>query len=148
MLLTAKKTYCFWGSFVIAVHLIPMLLSGQPLYSSKDSVKVFSILEKADQQIAGSLLSEAHQSASEALEFSRQKKFLRGEASAHTTLADIYYRRSESTKMGYHDSASLKIGLQLKILFSLPYPIINWGRCCLMTTKSLKRNNCSIKPCN
>ena len=135
MLLTAKKTYCFWGSFVMAVLHLPVLLAAQPLYSSGDSVKVFSLLEKADQQITSSQLSEAQQSATEALEFSRQKKFLRGEANAHTTLADIYYRRSESPKMGYHDSASLKIGLQLKDSFLIALSYYQLGQMLLDENK-------------
>jgi len=135
MLLTAKKTYCFWGSFVMAVLHLPVLLAAQPLYSSGDSVKVFSLLEKADQQITSSQLSEAQQSATEALEFSRQKKFLRGEANAHTTLADIYYRRSESPKMGYHDSASLKIGLLLKDSFLIALSYYQLGQMLLDENK-------------
>jgi len=123
MISTAKKLYCYWGSFIIALLLFPIVLAAQSPYSYRDSMKVFSLLEKADQQITGSQLNEARQSANEALEFSRQKKFLRGEANAHTTLADIYYRQSESVKMGYHDSASLKIGLLLKdsLLIALSY---------------------------
>ena len=135
MLSAAKKLYCYLGSVVIALLLFPVASAAQLPYSSGDSLKVTSLLNKADQQIAGSLLNEAQQSATQALEFSRQKKFLRGEANAHTTLADIYYRRSESPKMGYHDSASLKIGLQLKDSFLIALSYYQLGQMLLDENK-------------
>ena len=123
-----KKIRTCLPAILVVTLFLPVDLFAQSGYSVKDSIKVFALLEKADQQIASSLFSKVRESAENAMEFSRQKKFLRGEASAHTTIADIYYRNSESTKMAFHDSASLKIGLQLRDSFIIALSYYQTGQ--------------------
>ena len=97
-------------SFSVAVH-------SQLLYSYSDSVKIFSWLNKADELTEISIFDSAKHYANLALNISKEKKMLRGQAYAHLKIADIAYRRTGPESLFYHDSIALRIATQLKDSF-------------------------------
>lgn len=97
-------------SFSVAVH-------SQLLYTYNDSVKIFSWLNKADELTEISVFDSAKHYADLALNISKEKKMLRGQAYAHLKIADIAYRRTGPESLFYHDSIALKIATQLKDSF-------------------------------
>lgn len=89
----------------------------QLMYSASDSVKIFSWLGKADELTQVSVFDSANHYANLALNFSKDKKMLRGQAYAHLKIADVAYRKAEPASLLYHDSIALKIATQLKDSF-------------------------------
>jgi two-component system sensor histidine kinase UhpB len=91
----------------------------QQSYSPADSAKIFSWLNRADELADVSLLDSASHFTSLALNASNEKRMLRGQAYAHLKVADIAYRKNETSSLLYHDSVALKIAIQLKDSFLL-----------------------------
>lgn len=100
-----------------AVFSYSIALHSQSLYSQADSAKIFSWLNKADALTEISLFDSAKHYTNLALNMSREKKMLRGQAYAHLKIADIAYRKAETDSLIYHDSIALKIAAQLKDSF-------------------------------
>jgi two-component system sensor histidine kinase UhpB len=91
----------------------------QRTYSPADSAKVWSWLNRADDLAAVSLLDSASHFVNLALHASNEKRMLRGQAYAHLKVADIAYRKNETSSLVFHDSIALKIAAQLKDSFLL-----------------------------
>ncbi len=89
----------------------------QLLYADSDSAKIFGWLDKADELTAVSVFDSAKHYAKLALNGSKEKRMLRGQAYAHLKIAAIAYRMTETDSLHYHDSIALKIGQQLKDSF-------------------------------
>ena len=89
----------------------------QLLYSPADSTKIFSWLNKADELTEISIFDSARHYANLALNTSKEKRMLRGQAYAHLKIADIVYRKAGTESLIYHDSIALKIATQLKDSF-------------------------------
>ncbi len=91
----------------------------QPAWSTADSAKIWSWLNRADDLAAVSLLDSASHLVTLALHASNEKRMLRGQAYAHLKMADIAYRKNETIGLIYHDSTALRIAAQLKDSFLL-----------------------------
>src|SRR5882762_6771159 len=86
-------------------------------FNARDSAQVFSLLDKADQFKELSKLDSATSLCMMALQLSKAKKMLRGEAFANLALGDIEYRMSGWRAMKTYDSMGLQLGIQLKDSF-------------------------------
>src|SRR5882757_2086729 len=92
-------------------------------YNVRDSARVFTLLDEADKFKELSKLDSAASLCRQALQLSRDRKMLRGEAFSQLALGDVHYRRSEWRAMKTYDSAGLQLGVQLKdsFLIALAY---------------------------
>jgi signal transduction histidine kinase len=72
------------------------------------------LLASADELIEKCRFDSASHFAQKAIEESRSKKFMRGEAYARLKLGEIHYNKSDFAPAGALDSAALKIGAQIK----------------------------------
>jgi signal transduction histidine kinase len=79
-----------------------------------DSALIFQLLDDAEVYKDRSQLDSAAALCLRALERSRGKRFLRGEAAAFFALGDIEYRREGWAAMQRWDSGGLRLGLLLK----------------------------------
>lgn len=89
-------------------------LYSQNSYPLKDSIAIFTLLDRADELSFGTNYELAMDAANSALQISKAKKIKRGEGFALLKIADILYRKSDIKSLGQYDSAALRIGLQLK----------------------------------
>lgn len=100
----------------------------QLLYSPADSMKIFSWLNKADELTEISIFDSARHYANLALNTSKEKRMLRGQAYAHLKLADIAYRKTETSLLPFHDSMGLKIARQVKDSFLVALAQYQFGQ--------------------
>lgn len=109
------------GRFFLSLSFLlsSVVAYNQLSYSPADSAKIFSWLSKADELAEVSILDSAWHYAGLALNMSKEKRMLRGQAYAHLKIADIEYRKNETGSLVYHDSTALKIAIQLKDSFLL-----------------------------
>lgn len=98
------------------------------IYASKDSLRIFSLLDEADKFKEVSNLDSAASLCRRALQLSRDKKMLRGEAFADLALGDIRYRLSEWVAMKTYDSAGLQLGVRLKDSFLIALAYYGLGK--------------------
>src|SRR6266700_3570105 len=123
---------------IILFTLFTAVASAQTGYTKNDSAGIFELLKKAETLMEKAAYDSALQAANLALAVSRSKKMPRGEAHAHLTIADIGYRRSESINSDLHDSAALKIGIQLKDSFIIALSYYRFGQLFLGNNKNDK----------
>ncbi len=103
--------------FLLTVSFPRVSAFGQQMYLPADSARIFFWLHKADGMTQVSALDSAKYFTQLALNYSKEKKMLRGQAFAHLKLADIAYRKTETATLVYHDTTALKIAVQLKDSF-------------------------------
>jgi two-component system sensor histidine kinase UhpB len=123
---TAGKTgHCIFSFLLVSLSLLIFTTStqAQSTYTPFDSAHVFALLSKADEYMAVSEYDSAARFCDMALDVSTRKKFLRGEAHTRIKIADIFLNKRELKNVGFNDSISLRIGLQLKdsLLIALSY---------------------------
>ena len=94
----------------------------------QDSANVFHLIDNAEILMQRSAYDSALKLSLEALSISQRKKLYLGEAMAHLQLGDVYYRKSFIPPMGYHDTAALKLGMQLKDSFVIAQAYYRHGQ--------------------
>jgi signal transduction histidine kinase len=105
------------GQLLIVFSLLFLPAPAQLVNPKQDSANVFHLIDKAELMMQRSAYDSAMKLSLDALGISQRKKLFLAEAMAHLQLGDIYYRKSFIPPMGYHDTAALKLGLQLKDSF-------------------------------
>lgn len=88
-------------------------------YTKADSLKIYQLLDKADQEAVTGSLDLAMQYAQQALLISREHKMLRGEGFARLKEADILLHKSNTTNINGHIEEGIKIATRLKDSFML-----------------------------
>jgi signal transduction histidine kinase len=112
---------------------ILLLLGGVSLtkaqtYTKTDSTKIYKLLDAADQEAVTGSLDKAMVHANEALQWSRDKKMLRGEGFARLKQADIIIQQSNTGKIDQHIEDATKIAGQLKDSFMLALALYQHGQ--------------------
>lgn len=110
-----KKLYCF--CFLLFFGLSDCLLAQS--YSKADSLRIYLLLDTADQMDMVGNLGRALYFASEALQMSIQKKMLRGEGFARLKLADLRLKKEGGKEIFLLYNEPLRIGSILKDSFLL-----------------------------
>ncbi|WP_315817649.1 hypothetical protein [Paraflavitalea speifideaquila] len=93
-----------------------------------DSIKIYQLLDAADEEAVTGSLDKALQHANAALQLSRTKKMLRGEGFARLKQADIIIQQSNTGKIDQHIEDALKIANQLKDSFMLALAFYQHGQ--------------------
>lgn len=97
-------------------------------YEKADSVKIYKLLASADEEAVTGSLDNAMQFTRQALQWSREKKMLRGEGYARLKEADIIIQQSSTGKIDHHIEDALKIATQLKDSFMLALAFYQHGQ--------------------
>ncbi|HMO34041.1 MAG TPA: tetratricopeptide repeat protein [Lacibacter sp.] len=88
-------------------------------YTQADSLRIYGLLERADESDLAGNLTQALQFAAEALEFSRKTKMLRGEGFARLKMADLRLKAEGGKDLLSLYDEPLRIGALLKDSFLL-----------------------------
>lgn len=97
-------------------------------YSNADSVKIYKLLDAADQEAVTGSLEVALRYTQQALQLSREKKMLRGEGFARLKEADIIIQQLNTGKIDHLIDDALKIANQLKDSFMLALACYQHGQ--------------------
>lgn len=97
-------------------------------YSNADSVKIYKLLDAADQEAVTGSLEVALRYTQQALQLSREKKMLRGEGFARLKEADIIIQQLNTGKIDHLIDEALKIAHQLKDSFMLALACYQHGQ--------------------
>ncbi|MBX9782173.1 MAG: tetratricopeptide repeat protein [Chitinophagaceae bacterium] len=89
----------------------------QKIYTTNDSVRIYELLDKADEADNSGNLDESVKYANEALAMSRTVKMMRGEGFALLKLADLKLKKEGTENIVDLFNAPLKIGEHLKDSF-------------------------------
>src|SRR5262249_28253406 len=107
----------FTGLFLSLV--IPVSTRAQSPDTRRDSLQIFSLLDKADELSEVANYEGALVQARQALLLSRTNRIRRGQAYSLLKIADLLNKLSENTELGRYDSAALDIAIQLRDSFLL-----------------------------
>ncbi len=88
-------------------------------YSKGDSIKMHKLLASADEEAVTGSLDNAMQYTQQALQWSREKKMLRGEGFARLKEADIAIQQSNTAKVDHLIEEGTRIAYQLRDSFML-----------------------------
>ncbi|RYD78817.1 MAG: tetratricopeptide repeat protein [Sphingobacteriales bacterium] len=81
--------------------------AAQQKYTAKDSIEVYKLLDAADEADGKGSMDTALRLVHTAMEKSRQRNFLRGQAFAHLKMADLNLKREGAQNLQeYYDNAS------------------------------------------
>ncbi|MBK7800834.1 MAG: tetratricopeptide repeat protein [Saprospiraceae bacterium] len=95
--------------FLLMVPLWLSAVHAQVIYTPKDSIEIYRLLNEADELDFQGKLDEAMSSIKRARQLSQEKRMKRGEAYACLKMADLLLKKSEYEKIDEH----LKEGFQL-----------------------------------
>lgn len=104
--------------YMVAMFLLPTICPAQS-YTKQDSLQIYMLLDKADQESVTGSLDKAKFIAEEALQLSRQKRMLRGQGFAELKVADIKVQQSEEAGLLQHFSNAQRIATTLRDTFML-----------------------------
>lgn len=88
-------------------------------YSKGDSIKIYKLLASADEEAVTGSLDNAMRFTQQALQWSREKKMLRGEGFARLKEADIAIQLSNTAKVDHFIEEGTRIAYQLRDSFML-----------------------------
>ena len=97
-------------------------------YSSKDSVRIYSWLNQADEEAVTGSLDTAMKYANLALRLSKEKKMLRGEGFARLKVADILSEQERPVDVHEYFLEGFRIGSQLKDSFMMALACYQQGQ--------------------
>ncbi len=120
MLTLKRKRSCFSiGACVLIGCLFFASAIFSQSYTRADSIRIYSLLDQADDEAITGTLKTTRQYAEQALQLSRDKKMLRGEGYAKLKIAMVIVRESGDEDVNTLFADGLRIGTQLKDSFMM-----------------------------
>lgn len=117
-----KKTITLFCTFLFSIH-----LSAQ-VYTQNDSTRIFKMLNRADEEAITGSLDTAMKYANIALQFSKEKKMMRGEGFAKLKVADILFQKEQPVNINEYYEATFQIGAHLKDSFLMALSCYQHGQ--------------------
>src|SRR5687767_3374348 len=115
-----KKLLSFVRRSLTAIALLfTALLSFSQSYTTNDSVRIYALLNHADEEALTGSLETAMVYARQALQISKAKKMLRGEGFANLKIADILVQQESPDDLTEFFAGALKTGARLKDSFMI-----------------------------
>lgn len=97
-------------------------------YSKGDSIKIYKLLASADEEAVTGSLDNAMRFTQQALQWSKEKKMLRGEGFARLKEADITIQQSTTGKIDHLINEGIQIATRLKDSFMLALAFYQQGQ--------------------
>lgn len=94
--------------------ILPLSIFAQTGYSPGDSIKVEQLLDSVQAHIDRAQYGAANSLCQRALNYSKLRKFKRGEGYSYSDLADIAYQEGNFPMMKLHDSLAMKIAREIR----------------------------------